>query len=152
MKKVKWLLLVAVLLLSVGGCVEGIFTDPVTGEQTKYHYIDPNVAEQYENAAEGLVTTGAALLPLLPWLAPFVAAGGGVLGTWKKLKPKLTAAGKEKDNFVRGGEVLATVLNDVKVNHPEVWTDVGPRISAVVKESAAIENAIREFRHLAPRV
>lgn len=152
MKKVKWLLLVAVMLLSVGGCVEGIFTDPDTGEQTRYSYIDPNTAGQVENAVEGAVGTAAALLPLLPWLAPFVAAGGGILGTYRKLKPKLTASENEKNNFVRGGEALATVLNEVKVNHPEVWNDIGPRISAVVKESAAIENAIRGFRHLAPRV
>lgn len=150
MKKIKWLLLVVVLLL--GGCVEGLFTDPNTGEQTKYHYVDPNVAGQVENAVEGAAGTATALLPLLPWLAPFVTAGGGVLVAWKKLKPKLTASEKEKDNFVRGGEVLAMVLNEIKANHPDAWKDVGSRIRAIAKESVAIENAIREFRRLAPRV
>jgi len=147
----KRILFVAILILFAGGCVEGIFTDPETGEQTKYRYIDPNVAGKVEDAAEGVVGTMSALLPLLPWLAPFVAGGGGLLGMYKKMKPKLTASEAEKDNFVRGGEVLAMVLNEIKANHPDIWKDIGPRIRGAVKDSASLENAIRGFRHLAPR-
>lgn len=150
MGKMRWLLLVAVLL--IGGCVEGLFTDPDTGEQTKYHYLDPNTAEQYENVAEGVVTTGVALLPLLPWLAPFVTGGGGLLAMWKKLKPQLTAANKEKDNSVRGGIVLAQVLEDIKVNHPDTWASISPAIHDSMVASSDVERAVMEFRRSVGKV
>lgn len=149
----KKLLFVVVLMFVAfnAGCETGIFTDPDTGEQTKYHYLDPNTAEQYEDVAEGIVTTGTALLPLLPWLAPFVAAGGGILGTWKKLKPKLTASEKEKGDFARGGAALAIVLQEIKKNHPIMWEKIGPMLVNMQKGDTALQDAIKEFRRLLPR-
>lgn len=145
----KWLL-AFMLSLCLLGCVEGISTDPNTGEQTEYHYVDPNVADSIEGTAEGVVGGMAALLPLLPWLAPFVTAGGGILATFKKMKPKLTAAEKEKSDFARGGAVLAAVLQEVKVKQPDMWDKIGPVIHNHLKYSKDIDAAIKEFRRLAP--
>ena len=146
----KKLLLVLVLLFACG-CVEGIYTDSDTGEQTKYHYVDPNVADKYEDAAEGAVGTAAMLIPLLPWLAPFVTAGAGILATWKKLKPKLVASEEQKGDFVRGGELLAAALQEIKKNYPDTWEKISPMIMDSLRYSVRLENAVRKFRHLAPK-
>ena len=147
----KKLLLVLVLLFACG-CVEGIYTDSDTGEQIEYKYIDPNVADKYEDIAEDVVGSLAALTSLLPWLAPFVAAGGGILATWKKLKPALTAANKEKNNLVRGGTALSQVLEDIKINHPDTWARISPAIHDSMIESGDVENAIKEFRRSVGKV
>lgn len=153
MKKVRWLLFWLVLMLCVGytlgpigGCVKGWYTDPDTGEQTKYSYVDPNVADKVENAVEGAVGTMALLLPLLPWLAPFLAGGGVGLATWKKLKPQLTAANKEKSDVVRGGAILTDILEIIKIDYPDLWKKIGPKIHDASTASATVEAAIKEFR------
>jgi len=70
---------------------------------------------------------------------------------WLKLKPKLVASEEEKDNFYRGGEVLAMALEEIKTNHKDVWERIGPTIETLIKNSVPLENAIRGFRHLAPK-
>ncbi len=140
----KWLLLVAMLLcLSVGGCVEG--------ETDGHVRLDPNTAEQFEDVAEGAVGIVTALSLLFPYLVPFAAGGAGILGTWKRLKPKLTAVQVENDNLAWGGELLAEALEGIKEDYPETWAKVGPGIHRAIKSSLSLENAIREFRHLAPK-
>ncbi len=140
----KWLLLVMIVLcLSVGGCVEGD-----TDGQVR---LDPNVADQIEGVAEGAVGILTALSPIFPYLIPFAVGGAGVLGTYKRLKPQLTKAEDDKTNLAWGGELLATMLDDIKENHPTVWVKIGPMIHNATKSSLALENAIREFRHLAPK-
>ncbi len=140
----KWLLLVAMLLcLSVGGCVEG-----ETDGQVR---LDSEVAEQIEDVGEGAVSILTALSSLLPWLIPFATGGGGLLAMYKRLKPKLTRAEVDKTNLAWGGEVLAEVLESVKVDYPDIWKNIGPGLRDVIKTSALLENTIRDFRHLAPK-
>ena len=145
-------LVVFVVLLSLvtgwAGCE--LVTDAVTGK--KHVRLDPDEAQKYEEGAEGLMGVLKAFVPVIPEIAvPAVAGLGGLLIMWKKLKPKLVASEEEKNNFVRGGEVLALMLEEIKTKHPEIWKDVGPKIDGLIKDSVSIENAIRGFRHLAPK-
>jgi len=151
--KMKKLLFVVVLMfVAFSGCEKGIFTDPETGEQKEYRYIDPNKAAQYEVAVEGAVGLGAMLMPLLPWLAPFVTGGGGLLAMYKKLKPQLTASEKDKGNLVRGGTALAQVLEEIKVNYPDTWAHISPAIHDSMVASGEIETAVKEFRRSVSKV
>ena len=140
----KLLLLVMLLCLSVGGCVEGDTDGKV--------HLDPVVAEQVEDVGEGAVGILTALSPLFPWLIPFATGGGGLLAMWKRLKPKLTTAENKNTSLVLGGEILSIALQDVKDNHPAVWEKVGPLIKTTLRKSVEIENAVREFRSLMPKV
>lgn len=140
----KKLLLVLVLALCV--CV-GCVMDEVTGNV----HVDPNVAATYESIATGAVSVTSALQSLFPWLAPIVTGLIGLLTMWRRLKPQLTDANRKNDDLVWGGEILATVLDEIKESQPEVWAKVGPGIHNAIKSSASVENAIREFRHLAPK-
>ena len=147
MKKV---LIGLMLVFMVTGFVSCEWREDVeTGK--KHIRIDPNEAGKYEDAAEGSIGIMTALSPLFPFLIPVITGVGGALGIWRRLKPKLTASEEEKNNFVRGGEVLAMVLEELKTEHPDIWKDVGPKIEVLIKNSTLIENAIRGFRHLAPK-
>ncbi len=104
-----------------------------------------------EEVAETLITVGGVAASLLPWLTPFVAAAAAGLGTWRKIRPKLEEATNERDVFFKGGEVLATALDDIKTNQPEVWAKIVPAIEKATGPIGYAENAIRGFRHLPPR-
>ena len=138
----KKLLLVLVLLFACGCAVD---------EDSGNVYIDPAVAERYENVAEGAVDVVALLALSIPWLAPFATGGAGLFAMWKRLKPKLTNAERRSDNLVWGGELLAEALDGIKEDYPETWAKIGPGIHRALKSSLPMENAIREFRHLAPK-
>ncbi len=146
------LFVVVLMFVAFSGCEKGIFTDPETGEQKEYRYLDPNRAASIEGAVEGTVGLAAVLLPLLPWLAPFVTGGGGLLAMYKKLKPQLTASEKDKGNLVRGGAALAQVLEEIKVNYPDTWAHISPAIHDSVGASSNVEGAIKEFRRSVSKV
>ncbi len=139
----KLLLPVVLLCLMLGGCVEG--------ESGQVH-IDPAKVEQYESVAKGGISIMTLLSPLFPWLIPFATGGGGLLAMWKRLKPKLTQVESRNTALVLGGEALSMALQDVKDNHPAVWEKVGPLIKSTLKKSVEVENAVREFRSLLPKV
>lgn len=126
------------------GCVESATDGQV--------HLDPVVAEQVEDVGEGAVGILTALSPLFPWLIPFATGGGGLLAMYKRLKPKLTTAENKNTSLVLGGEILSIALQDVKDNHPAVWEKVGPLIKTTLRKSVEIENAVREFRSLMPKV
>ncbi len=142
MRKLLLLAVMSVCLL-IGGCVDG--------ETDGQVHLDPNTAEQIENVAEGAVSVLTALSPMFPYLLPFAAGGGGLLAMYRRLKPKLTAVQRDKNNLVWGGELLAEAIDGIKDEFPETWAKVGPGIHRALKSSLALENAIREFRHLAPK-
>jgi len=137
-------LIVVLMLFFAGGCLSSV--NPETGETQ--HYIDPNVAERIEVGAQGAVDIMTALAPLFPFLTPVLGAGFGGLAIWKKLKPKLTTVEAEKDDFYRGGEVLSMVLEEIKLQHPDTWEKMKPKLDELTKESYKVESAIRGFRHL----
>jgi len=152
MKKLLILSILAItILFPVAGCMEALWTNPETGEQTKYHYIDPNQAGKIEQPVEAAITLLSLLSTVWPFLTPIATAAGGICLAWKRLKPKLIASENEKDNFYRGGEILAYVLEETKTNHPDVWKEIGPMIESLIKHDSDIENAIRGFRHLYPK-
>jgi len=139
------------LLVAVGGCEVTKTVDPNTGETERTFKLDQEQADEIESAAETLITTGAAASGFLPWLTPLVAAAAAGLATWRKIRPKLNEATTARDAYFKGGEVLATALDDVKTNQPEVWAKIAPVIESASGPVGHVENAIRGFRHLPPK-
>lgn len=52
----------------------------------------------------------------------------------------------------RAGEAMAEALEMVKTKHLIIWDDIKPIIENAVKPTSEIENAIRRFRKLEPRL
>ncbi len=141
---------IVVTMLMVFCCIGCITTtDEETGE--KRYDLDPNIAGQIEQGAETGITITQALSVFWPALIPVVTAAGGIFATYKKIKPKLQKATNERDTYYKGGEVLATVLEDIKTNQPDIWAKVAPKLEDLIKSSLNIENAVRGFRHLSAK-
>ena len=119
------------------------------GEKT--YSVDPNVAAKAELTAEAGITLVQALGLIWPALLPVATAGAGVIATYKKIKPKLTEATNEAETYYKAGEVLSTALEEIKTQQPEIWAKVAPELEKYISASHNIENAIRGFRHLAPK-
>lgn len=152
MRKQLTTVLCLVVLVALAGCEVTKTTDPNTGETTKTIALDTVVADKVEAIAETAVAGGAAASGFLPWLVPFVTAGAAGLATWKKIRPKLEKATNERDSYYKGGEVLASVLQDIKTSQPEVWEKIGPLIEEASKPVGLAGDAIRGFRHLPPKI
>lgn len=132
------------IFIGVIGCVM-LFTG--CGPELVETANDPKVTA-IESAAEGVVGVVGALGTLWPALIPVAAGGAGVLGAYKRLKPKILEANKDNEKYYAAGSTLATILEDIKVNEPEVWAKVGPKIADATKTAGDIENTIRGFRGL----
>jgi len=107
---------------------------------------DPNVVSQIESVAEQGVTLTQTLGLIWPALLPIGGVAGGILGAYKRLKPKIKAAQDETNKCQAGGEVLADILEDVKNNEPDMWKKIGPQIAEASKISGNVSDAIRGFR------
>lgn len=151
MKKVMIYLLLAILFVGhISGCITN--TDPATGKKTtKWFFDDPNTVKKVDEGAEAVVTLMTVLSAIFPVLTPVAGAAGGALVLWKKLKPKLVEAENQRDGYYAGGEVLAVVLEDIKINYPDIWKKIAPELEKGIKISTAIENAVRGFRGLPPK-
>lgn len=149
--KTRILLLLTVLLCLGLGCLKETTVDPNTGEIETAWRVDPNKADQGEAIADALVGAGGLASLFWPALVPLVSVGGGVLATWRKMRPKLEQATHERDIGFKAGAAMAEALQMLKVKHPGVWDDVKPKIEAVAKPASEIENVIRGFRGLSPR-
>ena len=145
------LLLLTVLLCLGLGCLKETTVDPNTGEIETSWRVDPNKADQSEAIADALVGAGGLASLFWPALVPLVSVGGGVLATWRKMRPKLEQATHERDVSHKAGAVLAEGYTRLKEVHPLVWEDIKPIIEKVAKPTSEIENAIRGFRGLSPR-
>lgn len=150
--KSRMLVLLAVLLCLSLGCLKETVVDPNTGETETTWRLDPGKADQGEAIVEVAVGAGGLASTFLPWLAPFVSAGAAGLATWRKIRPKLEQATKERDLSFKAGAVMAKGYEELKEKHPGVWDDIKPIIQVVTKPASEIDNVIRGFRGLPPRV
>lgn len=150
--KSRMLVLLAVLLCLGLGCLKETAVDPNTGETETTWRLDSGKADQGEAIAEVAVGAGGLASTFLPWLTPFVAAGVAGLATWRKIRPKLEQATKERDLSFKAGAVMAEGYEKLKEKHPAVWDDIKPIIQVVTKPASEIDNVIRGFRGLPPRV
>ncbi len=133
------------------GCIREVLVDPNTGEESRSWRLDPDKADQGEAIADAAVGAGGLASMLIPWLAPFVTAGVGGLAAWRKLRPKLEEATRERDISVKAGSTLAEALEMIKEKHPQIWKDISPIIAEASKSTSEMENVIRGFRGLEPR-
>lgn len=148
----KWIvILMAGLVLSLGatGCIES--KDPVTGEKT--YQVDPVVVEKVEEDVEagiGVLTALNAIWPELISLG-FLTTLGGILGTWRKMKPKLTEAQSKAKMFHSAGQVTAIGLEEFKTHCPKEWRLVTDYLDEAKEKLLSpedrlrIENLIRGF-------
>lgn len=107
---------------------------------------DPNTIVAIEAAAEGAVGLTQLLGALWPALIPIGTAGAGVLAAYKRLKPKIKAATENSDKYFAGGKALATILEDIKLNEPDMWVKIGPEIAKATELSVDIQSTIKGFR------
>lgn len=135
-----------IIALMIGICL--LFTG--CGPETAEIISDPNVVV-IESAVEGAVGVVGLLGTLWPALIPIGTAGAGILAAYKRLKPKIIEANKENEKYYAAGETLATVLEDIKTNEPDLWEKIGPKIADATKTASDIEETIRGFRHLEPK-
>ena len=120
----KKLVLVAVLLvLSLGGCATTEMK-PADGGGPP----DPNAVAVTVNKmipVEAVAEAGVGVLGILsmlwPGLLPLATAAGGILGTYKKLKPQIVAKTDEADSYYKAGELLTKALDDIKTTQPSTW-------------------------------
>ena len=146
------ILLLLTLLLCLGlGCLKETTVDPNTGEVETTWRVDPNKADQGEAIADAVVGAGGLASLFWPALVPLVSVGGGVLATWRKMRPKLEQATHERDVGFKAGAAMAEAFDFLKEKHPLVWDDVKPIIEKVTKPASEMENAIRGFRGKLPR-
>ncbi len=145
------ILLLLTLMLCLGlGCLKETTVDPNTGEPVTTWRVDPNKADQGEAIAEGVVVVGGIAAMFWPALIPAVSLLGGILGTWRKMRPQLDVATHERDVAHKAGTVMAEAFEFVKTKHTAVWNDVKPIIEAAAKPTSEMENVIRGFRGLPP--
>ena len=114
-------------------------------EQAQQIITDPNTVSTIENVAETGVTLTQLLGSLWPALIPIGTAGAGVLAVYKRLKPKLIEATKSKDKYFAGGEMLTEILEDIKLNEPDIWAKIGPEIKKMSIHKD-VESALKGFR------
>ena len=156
MKKVI-VILTAGLILSLGatGCIES--KNPETGEKT--YQVDPTVVEKVEKGVEtgiGALTAVSAIWPEIISLG-FLTTLGGILGTWRKMKPKLTEAQSKAKMFHSAGQVTAIGLEEFKKAYPKEWESVTDYLDNAKndllnpEDRLRIENLIRGFIGKAPK-
>jgi len=143
MKKLrKWIrIAVFVLVLGIGGCQK---TQSETGE-TLYQ-VDPNISSSIETGAETAVSILAILGPLWPGLLTIAGGIVGGLGTWRKIKPKLTKAQSESEIYYSTTSSIVTAIEDFKTNYPNEWNDLKIKLIDTIGPNA--ENVIRAIRGL----
>lgn len=137
------------LLIGILGCIM-LFTAcyPEAGISDPNAIIDPNttITKIIEDTAEGAVGLTQLLSTLWPALIPVGTAGAGILAAYKRLKPKIQAAQDERNKYHAGGATLAIVLEDIKLNEPEMWEKIGPKIAKATDRNEDIFDAIKGFR------
>ena len=109
---------------------------------------DPNTVKIIEDTAGAAVTITQGLGALWPALIPIGTAGAGILAAYKRLKPKIEAANKTTDKCLAAGSTLTTILEDIKVNEPDLWKKIGPKIAAASESAKDIETTIADFRRV----
>ena len=137
----KWIF-VCVLALLVVGCIRGV--DPNTGEPT--WRVDPNVAGDIEGYAQTGITIMGLLGAFFPVLIPATTLAGGIFATWRKMKPKVTAAQTRAELCHTSTASLVTAIDEYKKIDPDGWE----KLKARIKVGPEVENIIRAIRNLPP--
>ena len=135
-------IIIAVLLLC-SGCIKTV-TD---GEAT--YRLDPNEAAKYEQVVEVTGGVMALLVPIFPFLAPILAAGGGAYAVYKNQKPKFTKEQTRADAYHGASETLVSVIEKFKETNPTEYTVLEERLKKYVGPET--ENIIRALRGLPPK-
>ena len=129
----KWLI-ITVLLLGACGCVKS-----VNSEGKTIYRADPCSLARIEKGTEGVISVLTILGAFWPALLPVAAAGVGVYGTYKKIKPKLLESQTEANLYHTTTHALVTAIEDLKINNPEAWSKlkeeirVGPQVESVIR-------------------
>ncbi len=137
----KKLLLAIVLLAVLSGCVKTVTDDG----QEKYSF-DPNVAAKVETGVQTGIGVMTILSAIFPVLLPIVGIGGGVLGTWLKVKPTLVKAQAKSTLYYNTTASIVAAIEDFKGNNPDKWAEVEKYLTKTVGLGA--ENVIRALRNL----
>jgi len=143
-----------VIGLFVIGCASSV--NPETGETL--HSLDPNIIADLQKIGEA----GSMVLGILgmvwPVLLPIAGYVGGAVRIAKKLTPQLTEAQVEAQLYHTAASVTVLGLEEFKEEYPKEWKELGRKLdelkSKIIKpeDRLKIENAIRGFRGLPPKV
>lgn len=136
------LTLLAVLMVGFSGCE---FSDAFMGGGS-----DPNRADKYEKDAEAGINVLKALSVFVPGLIPVASGAAGIYATWKRMKPKLNQAQGKAKMANNAGKVLAGLLEEIKINHPDTWADRREGFKRAIRSDTTIEQTVRGFRGLNP--
>ena len=107
---------------------------------------EPNAPALIEPVIDSGVALGQGLGVLWPPLGMIATAVAGIFAGYKKLKPQLEQAKGTSEKYHAAGATLASVLEDVKKNQPEVWKVIGPKIADATRATSDVEAAIKGFR------
>lgn len=148
--KIKVLIVTSLALFTLIGCKTII--DSTTGE--KFKVLDPN---------SSAVVLGETIADVVVGVSPFLgsmgaAVGGvliGILGAWRKVKPKLSEAQTKAEQYHAVAAATVTGIEAFKEAKPEQWEALGKLISEKAKEQGInpllIKNIIRGLRGLPPK-
>lgn len=137
----KKIVFVSLILFFVVGC-----TKEVTPDGKTTYRADPCSLAKIEQGVEG----GLGILNILsvfwPALLPVAAAGAGVYGTYRKVKPKLLESQTKANLYHTSTHALVTAIEDFKKNNPEAWS----KLKEEIKMGPQVESVIRALRGLPP--
>lgn len=102
-----------------------------------------------EAVAEGVAAVG----PFFGATGALIAGiAAGALGAWKKVKPGLTVAKTEAEQYHATSAALVQALESFKETNPTEWDKMGALIAAELNKQGIdpknIENVIRALRGL----
>ena len=108
-------------------------------ETTKYK-IGEKVLQIGDQTADAVTQTAPVLAGLadliLPGLGGLVILGGSVAGLYKKWRVPLGEEKTNKNWVAQGAIITADVINELKDEFPEVWTDIlRPRLTKAVADA-----------------
>jgi hypothetical protein len=148
LKSLLWVTILTGLILAMYGCITT--TDPATGQ--KVTVIDPdwsNWLTGAANAAEGAKPVLIALSAIWPPLALAVGIITGLVAAWKNLKPKVTQAQSQANQFYNLLGALVIGIESFKKENPADWTKLETKFLALIGPKA--EAVIRILRGLPPK-
>lgn len=144
----KKLLGVALVLCLVVGCIQ---QQDETGEPTVV--IDPEVVATIDGVAEFGDVAVAVAGPLSIYWPPAAGIAGiiaGVVGAWRKMKPKLTKAETEASKAYVVTEAIVYAIEEFKKTNRDDWEKLKSQLTKTIGPET--ENVIRALRGLTERV
>lgn len=149
---IKRYLLVALMLLFIGGCVATKQDDGTT----KWS-LDPLWGQKAEGASETALGIMTVLAPLFG-PASGIAVGGLATGLTilKKARPKLERAQTKYELSNTVAAISVDALDIIKKDHPVIWKKLGKKLEQECEDSGLdtklVKNTIRGLRGKPPKV